>query len=71
MKIEVIYRKLNYYVRWYQSMTLAERQSVVGLWVRDNITLYTDTAIDFERSLPRSTKGGGNYTSQFFTSNNN
>lgn len=67
MKFEVICDKLRFYVRWYQSMTLAERNSAIGIWVRDRINIFTEIIVEFEKSVSRSSVGAGNYKSNFKT----
>jgi hypothetical protein len=70
MKFETVCNKLRYYVHWYQSMNLEERQSGIGLWVRDRIQIFSDIIVEVERNIPRYYSGGGNYKSNFQPNNN-
>jgi hypothetical protein len=41
-KYERIVEKINYYQKWYNDMAPEERNSEIGIWVRNNIKMFDD-----------------------------
>jgi hypothetical protein len=39
-------KKLDYYTQWYREMSLKEKRSIIGLWVKQNIERYCEAVRD-------------------------
>lgn len=61
MKYNAVVRKYRFYVNWLLSMTLLERNSYVGIWVKERIAIYADLLCDSDRSIARYHRPVGHY----------
>jgi hypothetical protein len=49
--VDIVRRKFNFYINWYERMSDEERLDEIGRWVLNNLNIYTEVLTIYSPSF--------------------